>query len=193
MEIILISSILGLSALILLFIPRKASAHCDTMDGPTVKDGIKSLETGNVSYAAKWVMPDHDDELKEIFDLSIKVRGLNEDAKKVADRYFLENLVRIHRAGEGVAFTGIKPYGTPMDVKVAAADKAIEIGDLSPLEGLFTDEEMHDLEQKFEKAMALSDYDADDLKAAREWVEAYVIFFKTAEGHHHDHGHGHGH
>lgn len=43
--------------------------------------------------------------------------------------------------------------------------------------------------------MALKDYDINDVKAAREYVNAYVTFFKMAEGEEHDHGqsHGHGH
>ena len=49
--------------------------------------------------------------------------------------YFFETLVRIHRAAEGVPFTGVKPSGTPIDEKVLAADKSIEVGNLSPLKG----------------------------------------------------------
>ncbi|MDQ2638430.1 MAG: hypothetical protein M3Y83_16305 [Actinomycetota bacterium] len=35
--------------------PQPASAHCDTMDGPTAKDGIQALETGNLVLAKKWI------------------------------------------------------------------------------------------------------------------------------------------
>ena len=33
-------------------------------------------------------------------------------------------------------FTGVKPSGTPIDEKILAADKSIEIGNLSPLTGM---------------------------------------------------------
>ncbi|HBN85501.1 MAG TPA: peptidoglycan-binding protein [Clostridiales bacterium] len=174
--------------------PAKASAHCNTMDGPTAKDGVTTLETGNINYAAKWIMEEYEDELSEIFNLSQKVRALSPDAKELADRFFLESLVRIHRAGEGAPYEGLKPKGTPIDEKVAAADKSIEIGNLSPLKNMVTHEELHALEEKFQKAMALKNYDMNDLDAARAYVQAYVSFFKLAEGEEHDHGeHGHGH
>ena len=100
-----------------LFVPVKAKAHCDTMDGPTAVDGKQALETCNVNYALKWILPEHEEELKGIFALSSKVRSLGPDAKELADRYFLENLVRIHRAGEGAFYEGLKPSGTPIDEK----------------------------------------------------------------------------
>lgn len=183
--------------IMVLVLPKKASAHCDTMDGPTAIDGKKTLETKNINYALKWISPDYEEELLKIFELSIKVRSLSPEAQELADRYFLENLVRIHRAGEGAPFEGLKPSGIPIDEKVAAADKSIEIGNLSPLEGLVSHEEMHELEERFKKVVSLKDYDVNDVKAGRAYIEAYVSFFKFAEGEEHDHGHssehGHGH
>ena len=176
-----------------LFVPVKAKAHCDTMDGPTAVDGKRALETCNINYALKWILPEHEQELKEIFALSSKVRALGPDAKELADRYFLENLVRIHRAGEGAFYEGLKPSGTPIDEKVAAADKCIEVGNLSPLEGLLSHEEIHGLEGKFRKALSLKEFDVDDVEAGRAYIEAYVDFFKTVEGEHHAHKHDHGH
>ena len=178
---------------IILAFPKKVSAHCDTMDGPTAIDGLKALETKNINYALKWVMPEGEEELASIFKLSLKVRHLNDDAKELADRYFLENLVRIHRAGEGAPFIGLKPAGVPIDEKVASADKCIEVGNLSFLEGLVSQEEMPELEKRLQKAITLKDFDVNDVQAGREYIEAYVSFFKFAEGEDHDHGHGHDH
>ena len=185
--------IFTMALLMILAFPKKASAHCDTMDGPTATDGMKALETKNINYALKWIMPEGEEELASIFKLSLKVRQLNDDAKELADRYFLENLVRIHRAGEGAPYTGLQPAGAPIDEKVAAADKCIEVGNLSPLEGLASQEEMPELEKRLHKALALKDFDVNDVQAGREYIEAYVSFFKFAEAEDHDHGHGHEH
>ena len=92
--------------------PQQASAHCDTMDGPTAKDGKLALESKNLNYALKWIEADGAGELRKIFD-HIKVRALGPDARDLADQYFLESLVRIHRAGEGAPFEGLKPSVTP--------------------------------------------------------------------------------
>jgi signal peptidase I len=116
-----------------LLYPQLASAHCDTMDGPTVKDGKLALERNNLNYALKWIASADTEELRKIFTQSIKVRALGPDARDLADRFFLESLVRIHRAGEGAPFEGLKPSGSPVDEKVTVADKCVETGDLEPL------------------------------------------------------------
>src|SRR5512138_263424 len=72
-----------------------ASAHCDTADGPAVTDGRRALETGNVSYALKWIQADGETELTEVFNKALAVRKLGLQAAEVADRLFLETLVRL--------------------------------------------------------------------------------------------------
>jgi hypothetical protein len=185
--VIQIIVIFSLAVIMILAFPKKASAHCDTMDGPTAIDGMKALETKNINYALKWIMSEGDEELAEVFQLSLKVRQLNDDARALADRFFLETLVRIHRAGEGEPFTGLQPSGVPIDEKVAAADKCIEIGNLSPLKGLVSLEEMPELEKRLKKALTLKKFDLNDVQAGREYINAYVSFFKFAEGEDHDH------
>ena len=168
-------------------LPTMASAHCDTMEGPTVIDGKKAMETNNVNYALKWVKPEYDKEISQMFDQSMKVKGLSPEAKELSEKYFLENLVRIHRAGEGEPFAGLKPSGTAIDEKVLAADKSIEVGNLSSLEKLIEKDKVPELKERFEKAMALKNFDVNDVEAGREYIEAYVSFFKFAEG---EEGHG---
>ncbi len=166
-----------------------AKAHCDTMDGPVIKDAVTAFEMNNVNIVLKWVLPAYEAEVKEAFALAVKVRKLGGDAKTLAERYFFETLVRLHRSGEGVQYTGLKPAGTPLDEKILAADKAVETGDLSVLSKLVPREMMPELHTRFEKVMALKTYDANNVKAGREYIEAYVQFFKYAEGdHHEEHG-----
>lgn len=157
-------------------------AHCDTMDGPLIADAKKAIEQNNVNYTLKWVPAAHEQEIKDAFDLMMKVRGLNADAKVLAETYFFETLVRIHRAGEGMSYTGVKPSGTPIDEKVLAADKSIELGNLSPLQGMVSKDDMPELTKRFEKVMSLKNFDVNNVEAGREYVEAYVLFFKFAEG-----------
>lgn len=181
-----------LAGAVLVFKPAAAKAHCDTMDGPTAKDGLQALESGNINHALKWVEPQYEAELKDIFALSRKVRTLGKDAQQLADRYFLENLVRVHRAGEGEGFTGVKPHGVPMDAKVAAVDLSIHTGSFEPMKKLFSHEELPELENRFHEAMRLKQFDVDDVRAARAFIAAYVSYFKLAEGEEHAHGaHGH--
>lgn len=176
------AGVLVAALVIITMVPLSASAHCDTMDGPTVVDGQKAMEKDNINYVLKWVQPDYEKELTEVFELSMKVKDLSPETKEVAEKYFFSELIRMHRAGEGAPFTGLKPSGTPVDEKVLAADESIAVGNLTPLEGLIEEEKMPELQERFDKVMTLKDFDVNDLEAGREYIEAYVMFFKFAEG-----------
>lgn len=194
MQVLLLAAVVVTMGVTLFLTPKKASAHCDTYDGPTATDARKSLESGNINYSLKWIFAEGEEEIRKIFELSRKVRVLSAEAKELADLYFQESLIRVHRAGEGAPYIGMKPSGVPVDPRVAAADKSLIVGNLSPFEGVLPKEEVEALEGKFQRALELKEFDVNDLKAAREYMEAYVIFFKTAEGEEHEHGHGeHGH
>ena len=192
--LVLIASVVIIAVVVLS--PVRASAHCDTLDGPAAQDGRRALETGNPNHALKWIDAGHEGELLEIFTLAKAARAHGQDAQQVADRWFLENLVRIHRAGEGEPYTGLKPSDGSIDEKVLAADRCVETGTLQALDGLMPAERLRQLEAPLATVLAHRNYDVDDLDAGRAYVGAYVSFVKLAEGEeaggHHVHaGHGH--
>ena len=176
---------------ILLMYSGATSAHCDTMDGPVIADAKKAISENNVNYVLKWVRPQDEAEIKYAFSLSMKVRVLGPEAKELSDNYFFETLVRVHRNGEGVPFTGVKPSGTPIDEKILAADKSIGLGNLSPLKNLVAKDKMPELTERFEKVMSLKNFKVNDVAAGREYVEAYVQVFHVAESEEEGHDHHH--
>ena len=157
-------------------------AHCDTKDGPVVAAAVKAIKENNINFAIIWVKPSYEKEIKEAFESTMKVRVLGPEAQKLADNDFFETLVRLHRAGEGMAYTGVKPAGTPIDRKILAADKAIALQNLSPLIALVPKNKFPELKKRFEKVMSLKNYDVNNVTAGREYIEAYVQFFHFAEG-----------
>ncbi|MCC6497087.1 MAG: hypothetical protein IT193_12620 [Propionibacteriaceae bacterium] len=171
--------------------PVIVQAHCDTAEGPAVKDGRKALETGNINYALKWIPAEGEAELRDVFERAMRVRTLGAEAAELADRLFLETMVRIHRMGEGVGFTGIQPVGTEIDPVVKAADEAIAVGSDSNLLPMVPQERRAELDKRFQAALAIRDFDVDDVAAARRYIAAYVSFFKYAEGEDHAHEHAH--
>ena len=184
--------ILVISLVLLLVLPANfVRAHCDTKNGPVVGDAMKAIEQNNVNYVLKWIQAAYENEIKEAFELTMKVRVLSPDAEKLADNYFFETLVRVHRSGEGVPYTGVKPSGTPIDEKILAADKSIELGNLSPLKDLVTKDKFAELKKRFNKVMLLKNFDVNNVQAGREYIEAYVQFFHFAEGEEEGHNHGH--
>jgi len=176
--------------------PATVQAHCDTAEGPAVKDGRKALTTGDINYALKWIAADGEAELRDVFGKALKVRTLGADAAELADRLFLETMVRIHRMGEGVGFTGIQPAGTQIDPVVTAADEAIVRSSDADLLPMVPQERRAELDKRFHAAVAIKDFDVDDVAAGRRYLAAYVSFFKYAEGEDHEHhgheGHSHG-
>ena len=157
-----------------------AFAHCDTLDGPVVAAARKALDTGNVNLVLVWVQKKDDADIRNAFERTRNVRKAGGAAKELADMYFFETLVRIHRAGEGAGYTGLKPAGT-VEPPVAAADKAIETGKLQPLGKLVGDRMEKGLHDHFEQVMAKKKYDPSDVDAGRAYSNAYVEFTHYAE------------
>ena len=55
----------------------------------------------------------------------MNLRKISPAVEQVVDNYFFETLVRIHRAGEGVAYTGLKDSAA-IETPIAASDEALE-------------------------------------------------------------------
>lgn len=162
--------------------PGRASAHCDTMDGPVVQAGLKALDTGDIDLVMIWIKQPAEAELRAAFKQATTVRKLSGEARELADRYFLETLVRLHRAGEGEPYTGIKPAGTDNGPAIPAADAAIASGSVKALNKLITDTAMAGLKHRFDRVIATRKYKAHDVTAGREYVDAYVTFLHYTEG-----------
>ena len=157
-----------------------AQAHCDTLDGPVVSAGQKALDTGNVKLALPWVKADGEAELRAAFDRALAVRKAGGPAKDLADQYFFETLVRVHRAGEGAPYTGLKPAGE-IEPPIAEADKAIATGKLQPVAKLVKERLEHGLHQQYDAVVAKKNYRADDVAAGRAFVDAYVQYVHYVE------------
>ena len=168
--------------LLLILSTNVTFAHCDTMNGPLIKDARLAIAQNNINYTLKWVSSKNEAEIKDAFKLMMKVRETGPEGKELAEKYFFETLVRIHRTGEGMPYTGIKPSGTPIDEKIMAADKSIESGNLSPLKDIISKEKLAELTIRFNKVMSLKNFDVNNVEAGRKYIEAYVLFFKFAEG-----------
>jgi len=150
--------------------------HCDTMDGPVVKAAIKALETGNVNLILPWVSKRAEAELKKAFEKTLRMRKLGKEAKELADYWFFETAVRLHREGEGAPYTGLKPAGLDWGPVVPRADKAIEKGNAREVIEFISHAVEEELQERFKRVMAKKKYDVNDVDAAREYVHAMLGF-----------------
>ena len=165
----------------LLFDTSKIFAHCDTLDGPVVKAARNALETGNINYVLIWVQKSDEEEIKKAFQKTLAVRKLNPEAKELADMYFFETLVRVHRAGEGEPYTGIKPAGYKVEPGIEIADKSIEKGSIESVLKFLNDRMQENVLEHFNHVQSKKKFKTDDVEAGREYVKAYVEFIHSVE------------
>jgi hypothetical protein len=149
-------------------------AHCDTMDGPVVASARTALDTGDLTPVLKWVPKASEPEVGAVFARTLKVRSIGAEAREVADLHFLETLVRLHRAGEGEPYTGLKPAGAAIDPAVAAADKALEKGSADALVRTITQAVVQEVRERFERVSQASKTAGQSVEAGRRYVAAYV-------------------
>lgn len=164
--------------------PHTARAHCDGLDGPVVKAAQRALAESNINLALIWVQKDDEPEIKRAFAKTLAVRKLGPEAKELADHYFFETLVRVHRAGEGAPYTGLKPAGRDLGPAIPAGDKALETGELEPVLHLLSAEMVHGLRKRFTEALTKKKFAKDDVEAGRAYVKAYVSYIHYVEGIH---------
>jgi hypothetical protein len=148
-----------------------------------VRTARKALESGKVAPVLAWVQAKDEAEIKAAFDQTLAVRKLGSEAKALADHYFFETLVRVHRAGEGAPYTGLKPAGGVQDPALAAADKAIDTGKPEAVAKLLVDAVKAGLHERFAHLRALK-APGDDVAKGRQWVAAYVAYVHFVVGIH---------
>jgi hypothetical protein len=170
-----------LAAAIVALAPQSALAHCDTLDGPVVRDARAALDAGEVTPVLKWVPPDREAEIREVFEQAMTVRARGPEARALADRFFFETLVRVHRDGEGAPYTGLKPAGSPVDPAVAASDEALESGNVEPLVELITHRIDEGLRGRHARAVVARRHAGESVERGREYVAAYVDLMHYAE------------
>jgi hypothetical protein len=164
-----------------LLTPLEASAHCDTMNGPVVADARQALESGHLTPVLKWVTAADESEIAVAFEQARVVRQSGHAARELADMYFFETVVRVHRASEGVAYTGLKPASTDVGPAITAADEALKTGSVDHLVDLLKRGVQAAVQERFTEAHAALQHADHSVEAGRKFVNAYVLFTHLAE------------
>ena len=159
-----------------------AWAHCDTTNGPVIRDATAGLEKGDITPILKWVRKDTEAEVRAAFAKARAVRTKGVEARELADRYFLETLVRLHRAGEGAPYTGIKDE--PAEPIVAMADNALADGSADAIIHEIGGHMAAALREKFKQALDARKSQDRSVEAGREYVDAYVAYMHFVEALH---------
>ena len=148
--------------------------HCDTMDGPVVVAAKMALERGNVNYILPWVPKESEKEVTAAFHKVLVARKNGYEAKEVADIWFFETVVRLHRAGENAPYTGLKPAGLDEGPVIPLVEEAIKMGSPSALIEFLSDAINQEITNKFDLVMEKKDYDVNNVDAGRHFVHAFL-------------------
>lgn len=159
----------------------RALGHCDTLDGPVIKEARLALEKGDVTPLLKWVTKEHENEIRSAFVQTLAVRTKGRDARNLADRFFFETLVRVHRAGEGASYTGLKPAGT-IGPAITAADEALLAGSVDELSTRIGNAVRDGIRKRFAEVAEKKKHANDSVEAGRQFVRAYVEYVHFIEG-----------
>lgn len=173
--------------------------HCDSLDGPVVVAAKQALESGRVELILPFVPADGEAEVRSAFEQTIEIRGQSPEVGELADRWFFENVVRVHRAGEGAPYTGVKPAGLSEGPVIPIAERAIETGTGDELIAVLGDIVAEQVKHRLDHAMQLKAHADAGVAEAREYVEAmlglqvwshklYLAALASAHGgeHHHE-------
>ncbi|MCP5105046.1 MAG: hypothetical protein GY950_16785, partial [bacterium] len=152
--------------------PQAIFAHCDSMDGPVIISAKEALKTGNVNLVLHWVRQGNEAEVKTVFNKTMEVRKASTVAKDLADTFFFETLVRLHRAGEGAPYTGLKPAGR-IGHAVMMADQSLEKGSIDSLAKAIAGKVEKGIRHRFQEALKKKKAAGNNVEKGREAVAAY--------------------
>lgn len=148
--------------------------HCDSMDGPVVRAARSALERDSVDVVLPYVPEEGEAELRRAFDAVTSVRRESPAARELADLHFFETVVRIHRAGEGEPYTGLRPAGLDVGPAIPVAERSIETGSADELVGVLCGTVEVEARRQLERVMELKGRADGGIGANREYVSAML-------------------
>lgn len=171
------------AALMLAMVAAPVFGHCDSEDGPIIPLIRSSLDNGDITPLLKWLRVDDEAEIKALFARVRALRSQSEQAREIADRLFVETFIRLHRAGEGASYTGIKAAGE-IPAIFGELDAALESGSVDTLADRVAEAVRTNIKERFDRAAELKKHQDDSVEDGRAFVEAYVSYMHFVEGLH---------
>ncbi|MFD1660901.1 DUF6448 family protein [Streptomyces caeni] len=99
-----------------------------------------------------------------------------------ADRWLFETVVRVHRAGEGAPFTGLRPAGPGVGPVIPAAERALDTGFADELTAVLCEIVRDQVEDRHRRALALKEHAGEGVAGARAHAEAVLGLQMWAHG-----------
>lgn len=156
-------------------------AHCDSVKGPVITTAQAALEKGDVTPVLKWVPASKEAEIRDAFAKTLAARKASPAAREVADRWFFETLVRVHRESEGAPYTGIKGAEYKPEEGIELADAAIDSGSADAVQKQLFADVAKGLQARFAAVQEAKKHANESVEEGRHYVHAYVEFIHYVE------------
>lgn len=164
-----------LAGLIVTGVSQEAEAHCDKVDGPVATAAAEALKSGDFRRIQIWVGAEQEEELRGAYERARPVWQEGGDAGQLARQYFIESAVRLHRASEGMPYTGVKP-AIPNPPDIRAGEAALQSGNVEEVLSLLEDAIGKQVREWYSEAMDAKAQQGRSVEAGRDWVDAYVQY-----------------
>ncbi|HRK53403.1 MAG TPA: DUF6448 family protein [Cyclobacteriaceae bacterium] len=181
-----------LVSMLMLFGTLSVSAHCDSYDGPVIKEAAIALETNNVNLVLKWITEEQEQEIIPLFNKTYGLRNGDKEIYAIVEKHFYETLVRLHRETEGAPYTGLKPAGTTKPI-ILMTDNALKDGSVDDFLAKLNSHIANGIREKYQRVAELNKVKDNSKEQGRAYVEAYVDYTHTVEAIHDIMEHGGGH
>ena len=150
--------------------------HCDALDGPVVTAARAALDSGQASDVLPFVSIEGEPEVQSMFDAVLPVHAAGGPAAALADALFFETVVRVHRAGEGAAYTGLKPAGLDVGPVIPLAEQAVQDLDASGLVAFLATTIERQLNERMARLRVLHTARDGSVATERAYVQAMLDF-----------------
>ena len=161
--------------------PAPAWAHCDTLEGPVVAAARQALASGDLVPLLRWVPAPAEAEVNAAFARARIVREASPAARELADRWFFETVVRLHRQGEGLPFSGLAPPEAAIDPAIADVDRALADGSVDSLARQLGSDVEQAIRERFANVLLAREHADESVERGRGMVAAYVGLTHFAE------------
>jgi hypothetical protein len=149
----------------------RAAAERDLADEIVAQAARDALRTGDFTPIVIWVQKPQEQALHAAFRQTQAVRVLNREARELADEYFVDVAVRLHREAERDLFDGPARR---------AATRALAEHDGEIVVDVIVDRMRANLRARLRDVAQRRDFARGDVAGGRAYVASYTAFLRYA-------------
>lgn len=150
--------------------------NCASMSGPVFAAAMRALEENDVRVALAYVPRAAEAEVVAAFEITAPLRASESAIRAVGNLHFAEAVVRLHRAGDDMAYTGIQAGRQDTGGVAEAAEEAVISGSAYELFEILSAQLTLELNKRLGEVRELAKLAPESTEAMRSYVEATMAF-----------------